>query len=365
MKSLKVIISGGGTGGHIFPAVAIAQEIKSRYPSADILFIGAIGKMEMEKVPQAGFNIVGLPIAGMQRGSIVQNLSLPYKVIKSIWKVRKIIANFQPTFVVGTGGYASAPSLWMAQNMGVPTFVQEQNALPGKTNRFIGKNAKAVFTAFPEMEQFFGNTPTYFFGNPIRQNISNSIISQAEAKAKLGLDGHQLCILSVGGSLGSRNINNAWKANTDLLKNNTVQLLWQTGKTDYSELQKTKWDTEKIKMHEFITEMSLAYVAADIVVSRAGAISISELSVVAKPVVLVPYPFAAEDHQTMNAQSLVNKNAAVLIKDSQLEQNFATLLESLLKNKELREELKTNITFFAKPNAAKDIVTQMLTSIKA
>lgn len=359
MKSLKIIVSGGGTGGHIFPAVAIAQEIQNRFPEASILFIGAYGKMEMEKVPQAGFKIEALPMAGFQRGSIKENLNLPFKVIKSLLKVRKILKDFQPDFVVGTGGFVSAPSLWMAQNLGIPTFVQEQNALPGKTNRFLAKKAQAVFTAFPDMDHFFGTTPTYFFGNPIRGEISQSLWEKSSAKKQLGLDENQLCVLSVGGSLGSRNINNAWKKNIGVLEQNNAQLLWQTGRLDYQAIQKLEWDKSKVFVNEFIKDMSLAYAAADVVVSRAGAISISELAVAQKPVVLVPYPFAAEDHQTLNATSLVHKQAALMIKDSELDSEFLPLMNALLSDENKRNDLKSNIRFFAKKNATPDIVTQI------
>ena len=235
-KKLKILLSGGGTGGHIFPAVAIAQEIQKRFPDAEFLFIGANGKMEMEKVPQAGFKIEGLNIAGFDRGNLLKNLGLPLKIISSLLKAKRIIKDFKPDFAVGTGGFASGPALYIAAKMGIPTFIQEQNSLPGKTNVFNAKKAKAVFTAYPDMEKFFHGTKTYFLGNPIRQNIITDLMEKDLAKEKLGLDKNKLTILSVGGSLGSRTLNNGWKDNLDKLKEKDYQLIWQTGKTDFAEI---------------------------------------------------------------------------------------------------------------------------------
>ena len=235
-RDFRILMSGGGTGGHIFPAIAIADEIKKRFPVAEFLFIGANGKMEMEKVPQSGYKIVGLNIAGFDRGNLLKNFGLPFKVISSLAKARKIIKDFKPDFAVGTGGFASGPALFMASRLGVPIFVQEQNSLPGKTNMFLSKKAKAVFTAYPNMEKFFHGTKTLFLGNPIRQNIISDLIETKTAKEKLGLDPNKLTILSVGGSLGSRTLNNGWKDNLDQIKEKDYQLIWQTGKLDYKEL---------------------------------------------------------------------------------------------------------------------------------
>ncbi len=366
-KKLKILLSGGGTGGHIFPAVAIAQEIQKRFPDAQFLFIGAIGKMEMEKVPQAGFKIEGLNIAGFDRGNLLKNLGLPLKVISSLLKAKRIIKDFKPDFAVGTGGFASGPALYIAAKMGIPTFIQEQNSLPGKTNVFNAKKAKAVFTAYPEMEKFFSGTKTYFLGNPIRQNIITDLIDKDLAKEKLGLDKNKLTILSVGGSLGSRTLNNGWKDNLDKLKEKDYQLIWQTGKLEFNDLK----DNESIinyqssiMLKEFIADMALAYSAADVIVSRAGAIAISELAVAKKPVLLVPFPFAAEDHQTKNAMTLVQKNAARMVKDSEMQDKFWNTLSEICESENVRNEMSANLAFFAKPKATEEIVDEIFKVIK-
>ncbi|WP_028122263.1 undecaprenyldiphospho-muramoylpentapeptide beta-N-acetylglucosaminyltransferase [Epilithonimonas tenax] len=366
-QKLKILLSGGGTGGHIFPAVAIAQEIQKRCPDAAFLFIGANGKMEMEKVPQAGFKIEGLNIAGFDRGSLLKNIGLPFKIISSLIKAKRIIKNFKPDFAVGTGGFASGPALYIAAKMGIPTFIQEQNSLPGKTNVFNAKKAKAVFTAYPDMEQFFPGTKTYFLGNPIRQNIITDLIDKDLAKEKLGLDKNKLTILSVGGSLGSRTLNNGWKDNLDQLKEKGYQLIWQTGKLDYNDLKDNESiinDQSSIMLKEFISDMALVYSAADVIVSRAGAIAISELAVAKKPVLLVPFPFAAEDHQTKNALTLVEKNAARMVKDSEMKDKFWNTLSEICESENLRKEMSTNLEFFAKPKAAEGIVDEIFKVIK-
>ncbi len=382
-KKLKILMSGGGTGGHIFPAVAIAQEIQKRYPDAEFLFIGANGKMEMEKVPQAGFKIEGLNIAGFDRGNLLKNIGLPFKIISSLIRAKKIIKDFKPDFAVGTGGFASGPALYIAAKMGIPTFIQEQNSLPGKTNVFNAKKAKAVFTAYPDMENYFAGTKTFFLGNPIRQNIITDLIDKDSAKEKLGLDKNKLAILSVGGSLGSRTLNNGWKDNFDKLIEKGYQLIWQTGKTDFenilSEVGSRKSEDENIvsdrktsdighqtsvQIREFISDMALAYSAADVIVSRAGAIAISELAVAKKPVLLVPFPFAAEDHQTKNALTLVDKNAARMVKDSEMKDKFWNTLSEICENEGLRKEMSANIEFFAKPKAAEMIVDEIFKVIK-
>ena len=372
-KAIRVLLSGGGTGGHIFPAVAIAQEIQQRFPDAEFLFIGANGKMEMEKVPQAGFKIEGLNIAGFDRGNLLKNLGLPFKIISSLMKAKKIIKDFKPDFAVGTGGFASGPALYIAAKMGIPTFIQEQNSLPGKTNVFNAKKAKAVFTAYPDMEKFFHGTKTYFLGNPIRQNIITDLIDKDLAKEKLGLDKNKLTILSVGGSLGSRTLNNGWKDNLDQLKEKDYQLIWQTGKTDYKNIvdscqlsvdgksdNRQPTTNNQIQIREFISDMALAYSAADVIVSRAGAIAISELAVAKKPVLLVPFPFAAEDHQTKNALTLVEKNAARMVKDSEIKDKFWNTLSEICENENVRKEMSNNLEFFAKPKATEMIVDEIL-----
>ncbi|QNS40781.1 undecaprenyldiphospho-muramoylpentapeptide beta-N-acetylglucosaminyltransferase [Chryseobacterium manosquense] len=361
-RKLKILMSGGGTGGHIFPAIAIADEIKKRFPDAEFLFIGAEGKMEMEKVPQAGYHIVGLNIAGFDRGNLLKNIGLPFKLISSLKKARKIIKEFKPDFAVGTGGFASGPALYVASNLGVPIFVQEQNSLPGKTNIFLSKKAKAVFTAYPNMERFFNGTKTLFLGNPIRKTIITDLINPEAAKEKLNLDPNKLTILSVGGSLGSRTLNNAWKDSLQGLKEKEFQLIWQTGKLDYKELSSETQISEigsQIQLKEFIKDMETAYSAADVIVSRAGAIAISELAVAQKPVLLVPFPFAAEDHQTQNALTLVEKNAARMVKDTEMKDQFWKTLMEICEDENIRNEMSENLTYFAKPNAAKEIVNEI------
>lgn len=368
-KAISILMSGGGTGGHIFPAVAIAQEIQKRFPDAEFLFIGANGKMEMEKVPQSGFKIEGLNIAGFDRGNLLKNIGLPFKIISSLMKAKKIIKDFKPDFAVGTGGFASGPALYIAAKMGIPTFIQEQNSLPGKTNVFNAKKAKAVFTAYPDMEKFFHGTKTYFLGNPIRQNIITDLIDKDLAKEKLGLDKNKLTILSVGGSLGSRTLNNGWKDNFDKLKEKDYQLIWQTGKTDYkqiiSDVTLSGVEASVIQIKEFISDMALAYSAADVIVSRAGAIAISELAVAKKPVLLVPFPFAAEDHQNKNALTLVEKNAARMVKDSEMKDKFWNTLSEICENENLRKEMSNNLEFFAKPKAAEGIVDEIIKTVQS
>ncbi|MFN8363869.1 MAG: undecaprenyldiphospho-muramoylpentapeptide beta-N-acetylglucosaminyltransferase [Cloacibacterium normanense] len=364
-KKLKVLMSGGGTGGHIFPAVAIAQEIQKRFPDAEFLFMGANGKMEMEKVPQAGFKIEGLNIAGFDRGNLLANINLPFKVISSLLKARKIIKEFQPDFAVGTGGFASGPALFIAARMGIPTFIQEQNSLPGKTNIFNAKKAKTVFTAYPNMEKFFHGTKTLFLGNPIRKNIITDIIDSDLAKEKLGLEKGKLTILSVGGSLGSRTLNNGWKENINQVKEKDNQLIWQTGKLDYKNILEETKDihSRNIQIVEFIKNMEMAYSAADVIVSRAGAIAISELAIAKKPVLLVPFPFAAEDHQTKNAQTLVDKNAAKMVKDTEMKEKFWNTLSEICENESLRKEMAQNLEFFAKPKATEEIVNEIFKNL--
>lgn len=364
-KKLKVLLSGGGTGGHIFPAIAIADEIKKRFPDTEFLFIGANGKMEMEKVPQAGYKIEGIDIAGIDRGNLLSNLGLPFKILKSLSKSKKIIKNFAPDFAIGTGGFASGPALYEASKMGIPIFIQEQNAHAGVTNKILSKKAKAVFTAYPQVEGF----PTEkikFLGNPIRENIISGMEDTVQAKEKMGLNTEKLTILSVGGSLGSRTLNNAWKSHLNEIINKDYQLIWQTGKLDYKNIiEETKdKNSPNIQIHEFIKDMEKAYSAADIIVSRAGAIAISELAVAQKPVLLVPFPFAAEDHQTKNALNLVEKDAARMVRDSEMEEKFWNTLESICESESLRKEMSKNLEYFAKPNAAKEIVDEILKKLQ-
>ncbi len=358
-KKLKVLLSGGGTGGHIFPAIAIADEIRKRFPDAEFLFIGANGKMEMEKVPQAGYTIEGIDIAGINRGNMLSNLGLPFKILKSLSRSKRIIKKFAPDFAIGTGGFASGPALYEASRLGIPIFIQEQNAYAGVTNKILSKKAKAVFTAYPEVEGFPADK-IKFLGNPIRSAIVSGMQDTAQAKEEMGLDKDRLTILSIGGSLGSRTLNNGWKENLERLKEKGYQLIWQTGKLDYNELSAGLQLPASIQLKEFIKDMETAYSAADVIVSRAGAIAISELAVAQKPVILVPFPFAAEDHQTKNAMNLVEKDAARMVKDSEMQEKFWNTLSEICENENIRKEMSENLTYFAKPDAAKEIVDDII-----
>lgn len=356
MSQPKIIISGGGTGGHIFPAIAIANEIKSRYPRADILFVGALGKMEMDKVPAAGYRIEGLPITGLQRKLSLSNLLLPFRLLSSIIKAGRIIKNFKPDVVVGVGGYASAAVLYAATRRKIPTLIQEQNSYAGLTNKWLGKKVNRVCVAYENMQQFFPEDKIVITGNPVRKEITQALsITPEEARKKIGFNSEKKLILSVGGSLGARTINHSIKNNLGLLDNTNIQLLWQTG-------QFYKADTEgktNVQAQQFISDMTTAYAAADIVISRAGAISISELSILGKACILVPSPNVAEDHQTKNAMALSEKNAAVLIRDAEANERLLQTAITLVDNETEKEKLSDNISKFAKPDALVNIVDQI------
>ncbi len=350
----RVIISGGGTGGHIFPAIAIANEIKARYPDCEILFIGAKGRMEMQKVPQAGYAIEGLDIAGLQRKLDPKNLLLPFKVIKSLLQARSIIKRFKPELAVGVGGYASAPMLFMAQMAGVPTLIQEQNSFAGLTNRFLAKRAKKICVAYPNMDKVFPAEKLVLTGNPVRKDIASGKASREDALAFFGLDADKPVLLAVGGSLGARTINQALKEGSVQISKAGVQLLWQCGKAAYPNLKDIKHNG--VQVHEFIQRMDLAYAAADAVISRAGALSVSELCLVAKPAILVPSPHVAEDHQTKNARVLSDAGAALLVKDSEAAQILVDEAISLSKRADLKTKLSTAIRGLAHPDADKKII---------
>ncbi|MBK6976466.1 MAG: undecaprenyldiphospho-muramoylpentapeptide beta-N-acetylglucosaminyltransferase [Cytophagaceae bacterium] len=360
-KQLKIIISGGGTGGHIFPAVAIANEIKRQRPDTEILFVGALGKMEMEKVPKAGYNIVGLPIAGFNRSNMLANFSFPIKLIKSLLKAYSVLKNFKPDMAIGVGGFASGPTLRMANFLGIKTLIQEQNSYAGVTNKILSKKAQKVCVAYPDMGKFFPNEKIVFTGNPVRSDLIDSKIDSGEARKHFGLEPDRKTLLIVGGSLGALSVNKSIAAGLQQLLNLDIQIIWQTGKTfiDQAKEKVGNLQTSRVYVSDFIYEMDQAYAAADIVISRAGALSVSELSLVAKPAILVPYPFAAEDHQTQNALSLSSKNAAVLIKDSELNEKLMDTVSELVANKEKLSDLSENIKKFAKPLAAKEIVDQI------
>ena len=352
MSNLKVIIAGGGTGGHIFPAVAIAHAVRQLQPGAELLFVGARGKMEMEKVPQEGYRIIGLDIAGFNRSSLLKNLMLPFKLLKSAWQSRRIISDFKPDVVVGVGGYASFPVLNAAQAVGVPTLIQEQNSFAGKSNKILGKKARAVCVAYEGMEKFFPSDKIIMTGNPVRQLISDSKITRAEGLQWAGLDERKLTVLVVGGSLGAKSINEAIDANLETLVNMDVQVIWQTGKPYYEEAQqRAKSFPDMVKVFDFIRQMDYGYAAADVVVSRAGALAIAELCIVAKPVIFVPYPFAAEDHQTSNAMALVVKDAAQMIKNEDAAIELIPALIKLIKDKEQQQVMSEHLEQMALKDA--------------
>lgn len=357
----RAIISGGGTGGHIFPAIAIANEIKARNPEAEILFIGAQGKMEMERVPKAGYKIIGLDIRGFQRKKILPNLLLPYRILSSLIKARKIIKNFKPDVVVGVGGYASGPTLQMANLLKVHTVIQEQNSFAGKTNLILSKKAKSICVAYEGMHKFFPADKIVLTGNPVRKEIVSIGRDQIEAKKKLGFNEKEPLILVLGGSLGARTINRAFQNGMPHFQRGTIQVLWQTGKFYFDELSKDKNITETKNVHitAFIDDMNLAYEAADIIVSRAGALSVSELCLVGKPCILVPSPNVAEDHQTKNAMALVHNKAAVMVRDKDAAHELMDQTLLLLADEKQLKKLSKNILTLAKPRATEDIVDQI------
>lgn len=350
----RILISGGGTGGHIFPAIAIANGIRERLPSAEFLFVGAKGRMEMEKVPEAGYEIIGLPIRGIQRKQIWKNITLPYYLLKSMMKASGIIKSFNPQLVVGVGGYASGPMLYMASMRGVPSVIQEQNSYAGLTNKWLSKRVDKIFVAYPGMERFFPKEKIKLSGNPVRKQIIEQKHEQAAAKKALGFDPQKKLVLSIGGSLGALTINRALHSRYEDLLKKDVQLLWQTGKYYFPKVEQLK--EEGMHVTAFIKEMDKAYAAADIIVSRAGAISISELCIVGKPVILVPSPNVAEDHQTKNALALSEKNAAILVRDAEASEQLIENLLTLSEDEQKRKVLSENIRVFAKPDAIETIV---------
>lgn len=362
--SPKVLISGGGTGGHIYPAIAIADEIKRRLPNAQILFVGADSKMEMEKVPKAGYAIKGLPISGFDRSNWKANLNFPFRLLKSLRLAKKIFQDFQPDIAVGTGGYASGPMLWIAGKNKVPYLLQEQNSFPGVTNKILKNRAAAICTAYAAIAEF-PKEKVHCTGNPIRAEIFQNLPSKDAAVKQFGLDPQRPIILSVGGSQGSRAINNAWLADLDKLAQSGVQLIWQTGQLDYKKIKDTVGDRyPSIHVTEFIYTMQEAYAAADIIVSRAGAMAISELCIIGKPSILIPLPSAAEDHQTKNAQALVNAEAALFIHDAKAKECLVDEAVSLAKNDDLKKSLSTHITQLGKPKATEEIVDILLDLIE-
>jgi UDP-N-acetylglucosamine--N-acetylmuramyl-(pentapeptide) pyrophosphoryl-undecaprenol N-acetylglucosamine transferase len=341
---MKVVIAGGGTGGHIFPAVAIGHALQRLRPGTELLFVGANGKMEMEKVPQEGFNIIGLDIAGFNRSNLLKNLSLPFKLWKSRQQANKVIRDFQPDAVVGVGGFASFPMLHAAQGKGIPTLIQEQNSFAGKSNKILGKKAKAVCVAYEGMEKFFPKEKIMITGNPVRATIARARVGREEGNAAFGLDNSKKTVLVVGGSLGAKTINEAIAKGLEEIAGWNVQLIWQTGKLFIEEAKTAAAKLGKgIVVQEFIRNMEYAYAAADIVVSRAGALASAELCIAGKPVIFVPYPYAAEDHQTSNALALVARDAAMMVKDSDAAVALIPQLKALVADEDRQQLMAGNI----------------------
>lgn len=361
MSELRVIIAGGGTGGHIFPAVAVGHALQRLAPGTQLLFVGAKDKMEMEKVPHEGFEIIGLDIAGFNRSSLWKNWSLPLKLFRSRVKAREIIQKFRPAAIVGVGGYASFPVLNAAQSMNIPTLIQEQNSYAGKSNKILGRKAKAVCVAYPDMDKFFPADRLILTGNPVRKSISQMKNTVANGKEWFSLEEGVKTILIVGGSLGARSINESIDEHLEALLEEGVQLIWQTGKPYYEQArQRAEKYAAKVKVFDFIGDMDHAYAAADVVISRAGALAIAELCIAGKPVIFVPYPHAAEDHQTSNAMMLVKHNAALLVKDSEVNTELLKKLRSILNDTSMQELMSKNLKAMAITDADERIARKVM-----
>ena len=356
-QSVNIILSGGGTGGHIYPAVSIANELKEKYANANFLFVGAKDRMEMEKIPQAGYEIKGLWISGIQRSLSLKNLAFPFKLISSLWNAHKIIKKFKPTIVIGTGGFASGPTLFVANRKGIKTVIQEQNSYPGITNKILSKKADKICVAYDDLERFFPANKIIKTGNPVRQDLLSLTGKREKAQSFFKLKDNKKTLVIIGGSLGARAVNNLIEKHITWLVSMNVQVIWQTGKLYYDEFKKYN-ELEGVQTHAFLNRMDLTYAAADILISRAGASSISELCIVGKPVIFIPSPNVAEDHQTKNALAIVDKNAALLLKESELKM-FQTMLGEVLSDKNLQQKLSKNIKELALPNATKDIVKEV------
>lgn len=356
----RVIISGGGTGGHIFPAIAIANELKSRDTETEILFVGAENRMEMKKVPEAGYEIIGLNVVGLDRKHLWKNFSVPFKLLKAFRKTRRIVKDFAPDVVVGVGGYASASTLYSAQRLHIPTLLQEQNSYPGLTNKILAKKADVVCVDYDDMDVFFPKEKIIWTGNPIRQDISDINTKKEEGLAFYKLKPDMPTLLVMGGSLGARTINSAMQQWVDALLEKGYQIIWQTGTYYYQQMLPYAEGKENLVMLDFIRRVDLAYAVADVIVSRAGAISISELCVVGKPLILVPSPNVAEDHQTKNARALSLKNAAVLLPDARVVEDLGKVVIDLFSNTRRRELLAQNISRLGTTSAARNIVDQVL-----
>jgi UDP-N-acetylglucosamine--N-acetylmuramyl-(pentapeptide) pyrophosphoryl-undecaprenol N-acetylglucosamine transferase len=362
MGQYKFILSGGGTGGHIYPAIAIAYELKIRFPDAEFLFVGAKDKMEMQKIPQAGFQIRGLWIAGLQRKISLQNFMFPFKLADSLWKAKKIIKEFNPDVVIGTGGFASGPLLKMASMMGIPTVIQEQNSYPGITNKLLSKKADAICVAYENLERFFPKEKMILTGNPVRQDLIDIESKRVAAIEYFNLDATKKTLLVLGGSLGARRVNQLIEKELENIQNQNVQIIWQCGKLYYDDYK--KYNSNSVQVVAFIERMDFVYAAADIIISRAGASSVSELSIVGKPVIFIPSPNVAEDHQTKNAKAIVDKKGALLLKESELDTEFSLVFEALLKDKGKQNQLSENIKHLAMPLATKQIADEIVKLIR-
>ena len=363
MRTYKFILSGGGTGGHIYPAIAIANELRSRFPDAEFLFVGAQDKMEMQKVPQAGYPIKGLWIAGLQRRLTLDNALFPIKLLSSLLKSRQIIKEFKPDVVIGTGGFASGPLLQMANSAGIPTVIQEQNSYPGITNKLLSKKANKICVAYENLERFFPKDKIILTGNPVRQDLMDIENKKSEAISYFNLDDNKKTLLVLGGSLGSRRINQLIEKELDFLLANGVQVFWQCGNFYMAEYKHFS-EKEDVQVVSFIDRMDLIYAAADFVISRAGASSVSELSLVGKPVIFIPSPNVAEDHQTKNAKAIVDKKGALIIKESELDEKFESVFNQILRDDNLQKSLSENIKSLSKPNATRDIVDEIVKLIQ-
>lgn len=363
MNNLKFILSGGGTGGHIYPAVAIANELKAQFPDCEILFVGAKDKMEMQKVPQAGYPIKGLWIAGLQRKLTLQNLMFPVKVIDSLVKSRRIIKSFKPDVVIGTGGFASGPLLRAAAVMKVPVVVQEQNSYPGITNKILSKRAAVICVAYDNLERFFPKNKIKLTGNPVREDLISIDNKRLDALTYFALDATKKTLLVLGGSLGAGRINQLIAEELDFIINQNIQVIWQCGKLYFDQYSHFN-QKPNVKVVSFIDRMDLVYAAADVIISRAGASSVSELCLVGKPVIFIPSPNVAEDHQTKNAKAVADKGGAVLLKENELDEKFETVFSALIADEKKQAELGSQMQKLAKPNATKDIVKEISKLIK-
>lgn len=356
-QSIKILLSGGGTGGHIYPAIAIANELKSRYPTAEFLFVGAKDRMEMEKVPESGYRIIGLSISGIQRSFTLKNLSFPFKLMSSLWNAFKIVKKFKPNVVIGTGGFASGPILFMASVSGIPTLIQEQNSYPGITNKLLSGTSNKICVAYDNLERFFPQNKIVITGNPVRGDLLTISNKREESIKFFQLDPTKKTLLVLGGSLGARAINAVIEENIEWLVELGIQVIWQTGKLYFEEYK--KYDALKgVQTFAYLNKMDVAYAAVDIIISRAGASSISELCIVGKPTIFIPSPNVAEDHQTKNALAVVSKNGAILLEEKNIE-IFQSVVEELLNSKEKQKSLTENMKKLALPNATDSIVDEI------